>query len=94
MRALAVVLLSGGLDSSDTDFVGLDGENGGRCDTDGLAGRVAERWGEGNGPFRHFLIQPMDCADAAAVRNAAIGYALEHPRWRLSLQTHKLLGLP
>jgi 7-carboxy-7-deazaguanine synthase (Cx14CxxC type) len=44
--------------------------------------------------FDHFLIQPMDCADAAAARAAAIGYVLANPRWRLSLQTHKLLGLP
>ena len=43
--------------------------------------------------FRHFLIQPMDCADADGARAAAIAYVMEHPRWRLSLQTHKLLGL-
>jgi hypothetical protein len=36
----------------------------------------------------------MDCADAAAARQAAIDYVLAHPEWRLSLQTHKLLGLP
>ena len=159
----------------DTDFVGMDGENGGRYEADGLAGKVAELWDEGARPlvvitggepmlqldaalidalhaagfeiavesngtlpapegidwvcispkagtevvqragdelklvwpqtgidpeallgwdFRHFLIQPMDCADAAAARQAAIDYVLAHPRWRLSLQTHKLLGLP
>ena len=44
--------------------------------------------------FRHFLIQPMDCAEAEAARAAAIDYVLAHPEWRLSLQTHKLLGLP
>jgi organic radical activating enzyme len=44
--------------------------------------------------FRHYLIQPMDCAEAAAARQAAIDYVLRHPEWRLSLQTHKLLGLP
>ena len=44
--------------------------------------------------FDHFLIQPLDCADAAAARAAAIAYVMAHPRWRLSLQTHKLLGLP
>jgi len=44
--------------------------------------------------FRHFLIQPMDCADGEAARSAAIDYVLAHPRWRLGLQTHKLLGLP
>ena len=44
--------------------------------------------------FRHFLIQPMDCPEAGAARQAAIDYVLAHPEWRLSLQTHKLLGLP
>jgi 7-carboxy-7-deazaguanine synthase (Cx14CxxC type) len=44
--------------------------------------------------FRHFLIQPMDCAEADAARQAAIDYVLAHPEWRLGLQTHKLLGLP
>lgn len=159
----------------DTDFVGLDGENGGRYEAGALADRVAELWAGGARPlvvitggepmlqldaplidalhangfeiavetngtlpapagldwicvspkagtevvqrsgdelklvwpqagidpeallawdFRHFLIQPMDCADALAARAAAIDYVLAHPRWRLSLQTHKLLGLP
>jgi len=44
--------------------------------------------------FRHFLIQPMDGADHEAATRAAIAYVMDHPRWRLSLQTHKLLGLP
>jgi 7-carboxy-7-deazaguanine synthase len=159
----------------DTDFVGMDGENGGRYAAGALADQVAALWGEGERPlvvitggepmlqldsaliealhargfeiavetngtlpapagldwicvspkagtevvqragdelklvwpqpgldpktllgwdFRHFLIQPMDCADAAAARQAAIDYVLAHPQWRLSLQTHKLLGLP
>ena len=159
----------------DTDFVGMDGKNGGRYEAAALAGKVAELWREGERPlvvvtggepmlqldealvaalhaegfevavetngtlpappgidwicvspkagaevvqragdelklvwpqpgidpetllgwdFRHFLIQPMDCADADSARRAAIGYVLAHPRWRLSLQTHKLLGLP
>jgi 7-carboxy-7-deazaguanine synthase len=159
----------------DTDFVGMDGENGGRYEAEALAGRVAEIWTGGeralvvitggepllqldgvliaalhargfeiavetNGTlpappgidwicvspkagtqvvqragdelklvwpqagidpdaltgwdFRHFLIQPMDCADAAAAQAAAIDYVLNHPRWRLSLQAHKYLGLP
>ncbi|WP_066652761.1 MULTISPECIES: 7-carboxy-7-deazaguanine synthase [Sphingomonas] len=43
--------------------------------------------------FRHWLIQPMDSADAAANTRAAIDLVLARPRWRLSLQTHKLLGL-
>jgi 7-carboxy-7-deazaguanine synthase (Cx14CxxC type) len=43
--------------------------------------------------FEHFFLQPMDCAEREANTRAAIAYCLEHPRWRLSLQTHKLLGL-
>jgi len=43
--------------------------------------------------FQHFLIQPMDCADAGAARDAAIAFVLDRPKWRLSVQTHKLLGL-
>ena len=159
----------------DTDFVGLDGENGGRYAAAALAAKVEALWGRGDCPlvvitggepmlqldaalvdalhgrgfeiavetngtlpapegidwicvspkagtdvvqrsgdelklvwpqpgvdpqellgwdFRHFLIQPMDCADAETARTAAIDYVLAHPEWRLSLQTHKLLGLP
>ena len=44
--------------------------------------------------FDHFLIQPLDGEDRAASLEAAIAYVMDHPRWRLSLQTHKLLGLP
>jgi 7-carboxy-7-deazaguanine synthase (Cx14CxxC type) len=44
--------------------------------------------------FDHFLIQPMDGADKEASAAAAIDFVLNNPRWRLSLQTHKLLGLP
>ena len=43
--------------------------------------------------FRHWLVQPMDGAAAAEARDEAIRFVLAHPRWRLSLQTHKLLGL-
>lgn len=43
--------------------------------------------------FRHFSLQPMDGPDAAANTAAAVRYCLTHPQWRLSLQTHKLLGL-
>ncbi|HLH11717.1 MAG TPA: 7-carboxy-7-deazaguanine synthase [Methylovirgula sp.] len=44
--------------------------------------------------FDHFFLQPMDGPDRAANTKAAIAYCLAHPRWRLSLQTHKLIGLP
>ena len=43
--------------------------------------------------FRHFFLQPMDGADTAVNTERAIEYCLRHPRWRLSIQTHKLVGL-
>lgn len=43
--------------------------------------------------FRHWFLQPMDGPDLAASTSAATAYCLAHPRWRLSLQTHKLLGI-
>ncbi len=43
--------------------------------------------------FDHFLVQPMDCAEAEAAREAAIALAMERPLWRLSLQAHKVAGL-
>jgi len=43
--------------------------------------------------FRHFLLQPMDGPALEANTLAAIDYCLAHPKWRLSIQTHKLLGL-
>jgi 7-carboxy-7-deazaguanine synthase len=43
--------------------------------------------------FERFLLQPMDGPDRDANTRAAIAYCLEHPRWRLSVQTHKYLGI-
>jgi 7-carboxy-7-deazaguanine synthase len=43
--------------------------------------------------FDHFLIQPMDGANAASTREAAIAFVLDHPKWRLSTQTHKVIGI-
>ena len=43
--------------------------------------------------FRHFLVQPMDCADGEAAKAAAIALAMDRPKWRLTLQAHKALGL-
>lgn len=43
--------------------------------------------------FRHFSLQPMDGPDLQENTQLAVDYCLAHPRWRLSLQTHKLLGL-
>ena len=44
--------------------------------------------------FDHFLVQPMDCAEREAAMAAAVKLAMERPRWRLSLQAHKVIGLP
>lgn len=44
--------------------------------------------------FRHFLLQPMDGPDLLRNTRAAVRYCLDHPRWKLSLQIHKFLGLP
>lgn len=163
----------------DTDFVGMDGENGGRYEADALAAKVAALWGEGannryvvmtggepmlqvddgivdalhdqsftiaiesNGTlpahpridwvcispkagsetvqrsgdelklvwpqagsdteamegwdFASFLIQPMDSGSLesnTANVAAATRFVMDHPKWRLSLQNHKILGLP
>jgi 7-carboxy-7-deazaguanine synthase len=44
--------------------------------------------------FRNFFLQPMDGPQREANTQAAMRYCLEHPKWRLSLQTHKMLGIP
>ena len=43
--------------------------------------------------FTHFSLQPMDGPDVTRNTRAAVAYCLAHPQWRLSLQTHKALGL-
>jgi 7-carboxy-7-deazaguanine synthase len=43
--------------------------------------------------FANFLVQPLDDADAAANGEAAVAFVMARPKWRLSVQTHKLLGL-
>jgi len=43
--------------------------------------------------FEHFLVQPMDCAEADTALEAAIRLAMDRPRWRLTLQAHKVVGL-
>jgi 7-carboxy-7-deazaguanine synthase len=55
------------------------------------AGAEPERFAQLN--FRYFLIQPMDGPDAGTNTQRAIEYCLAHPRWRLSLQTHKMIGI-
>ena len=47
-----------------------------------------ERWG-----FDHFLVQPMDCTERDAAIEAAIRLVMERPKWRLTLQAHKVVGL-
>ena len=44
--------------------------------------------------FQHFFLQPMDGPQRARNTQLAVQYCLTHPQWRLSLQTHKLLGIP
>jgi 7-carboxy-7-deazaguanine synthase len=44
--------------------------------------------------FERFLLQPMDGPEREANTRAALAYCLEHPRWRLSVQTHKYIGVP
>ena len=44
--------------------------------------------------FARFFLQPMDGPDRETNTAEAVKYCLAHPRWRLSLQTHKLLGIP
>lgn len=56
---------------------------------DGLDPAALERL-----PFRHHFLQPLDGGDRAASTAACVEYCLTHPRWRLSLQTHKILGIP
>jgi 7-carboxy-7-deazaguanine synthase len=54
----------------------------------GVDVRELESWN-----FDHFLVQPMDGAALGEAREQAIDFVLRNPRWRLSTQTHKLLGL-
>ena len=44
--------------------------------------------------FDHWWLQPMDGPDVAANTGAAVDYCLRNPKWSLSLQTHKLIGIP
>lgn len=44
--------------------------------------------------FQHFFLQPMDGARREENTQLAVQYCLAHPQWRLSLQTHKFLGIP
>ncbi len=56
---------------------------------DGIDPADLETW-----EFDHFLVQPMDCDEREAATRAAVRLAMDRPKWRLTLQTHKVLGLP
>jgi 7-carboxy-7-deazaguanine synthase (Cx14CxxC type) len=56
---------------------------------DGIDPAEMEGWA-----FDHFLVQPMDCERREEAVEAAIALAMERPQWRLTLQAHKLVGLP
>lgn len=56
---------------------------------EGIDPAVLENWG-----FANFLIQPMDCEARDEALDASIRLVMDRPKWRLSLQTHKLIGLP
>lgn len=56
---------------------------------EGLAPDAVEGW-----DFAHFFLQPMDGPDLARFTRRAVEYCRAHPNWRLSLQTHKLIGIP
>lgn len=43
--------------------------------------------------FEHFFLAPMDGPDLDRATELAVAYCMEHPRWRLSLQTHKYIGI-
>ncbi len=43
--------------------------------------------------FEHFFLQPLDSPERNANTQAAIRYCMQHPQWRLSVQTHKFLGI-
>lgn len=44
--------------------------------------------------FDYFYLQPMDCATRHRNTQKVVNYCLQHPQWRLSQQTHKVLGIP
>jgi len=46
-----------------------------------------------NLPFENFFLQPMDGRETAENTSLAVDYCMTHPRWRLSVQTHKILGV-
>lgn len=56
---------------------------------EGIEPAELEEW-----DFDHFLVQPMDCEQLEQSIEAAVQLAMDRPKWRLSLQAHKVIGLP
>ena len=56
---------------------------------EGIEPEALESW-----QFEHFFVQPKDCDQRQAAIDAAIGLAMDRPKWRLTLQAHKVVGLP
>lgn len=56
---------------------------------EGIDAAELESWA-----FDHFLVQPMDCDEREQAIAAAVRLAMERPKWRLTLQAHKVVGLP
>lgn len=56
---------------------------------EGIDPAELERWS-----FDHFLVQPMDCQDRQQAIDAAVRLVMDRPKWRLTLQAHKMIGLP
>lgn len=44
--------------------------------------------------FEHFYLQPLDCKDQPGLMQQVVNICLKHPLWKLSLQTHKFIGIP
>lgn len=44
--------------------------------------------------FQHYFLQPLDDPDREKNTLKTVDYCLKHPKWRISLQTHKILGVP
>ena len=55
----------------------------------GIDPAMLETW-----DFAHLLVQPMDCSEREAALEAAIALVMARPKWRLTLQAHKIIGLP
>lgn len=105
MTNQAVVVLSGGQDSTTClywalrQFGDVEALHDAGCsiavETNGtLAAPEAQPERFAEMAFTHFFLQPMDSADMRENTQAAIRYCLDNPHRKLSLQTHKIVGIP